>query len=160
MAEDIISINEKRDRKPGSKLAKRFVELVKDEGKTPKQAAALLRVDLSDPGTYALATELQQLLKGYAAKPEMDRALVRAGRRKIALDAMGLGRDGAVLSDPKIALEAFKQMASDPDVGLNAPPAPLVSLNFGSIEDLLDKMDEKDVIIDVKVEPDAVEEEN
>jgi hypothetical protein len=155
MSDSVVSVVEKRDRKPGSKLAKRFAELVKEEGKTPKQAAALLRVDLSDPGSYALATELQQLIKGYAAKPEVDRALVRAGRRKVALDALGYETGGPEIKDAKAALEAFKQMASDPDVGLNAPPAPLVSLNFGSIEDLLEQMDEKDVILDVKADKDA-----
>ena len=146
MSDDAVVVTEKRDRKPTSKIARRFSELVA-RGTSPKAAANLLRIDLADPGSYAVADEVQKLIRGYAARPEIDRELVRASRRKILIDAM-TGEN----PDHGMALDAAKQIASDPDVGLNAPPAPLVSLTFGSIEDLLNNIDSKDVILDVKAE--------
>lgn len=144
--EDAVRVTERRDLKPSSKIARRFAELV-GEGKSPKAAAGILRVDLGDPGNYAVANEVQQLIRGYASRPEIDRELVRASRRKILIDAM----TGQV-PDHGLALDAAKQIASDPDVGLNAPPAPLVSLTFGSIEEILERLDEKDVILEVTAE--------
>lgn len=158
MDEDDIIVTERREVKPSSKLAKRFASLVKD-GKTPKQAASLMRIDLADPKSFGIRDEVQQLLRGYSMQPEVAKAMVRAGRQKIFIDSLGMGEEGAAAQNYDIALKASNQIASDPDVGLNAPPAPLVSLNFGSLEELLSRIDEKDAYLDVTPEkvPDVEE---
>jgi len=153
---EVVTVGERRNRKPESKLAKRFADLVQ-KGETPARAAALLHVNLNDPKEYGIRAEVEGLLRGYAMKAEVAKELVRASRNKILIESMGLSGG---TPDYGLALDAAKQIAGDPDVGLNAPPAPLVQLTFNTIEDLLEQMNEKDVIIDVTPEvPDGEKEE-
>ncbi len=141
-----VTVETGKPQRPSTAIAKKFAELVTEKGKSPAEAADLLGVKLDSAGATQLRREVEGVIRGYTMKPEVAKALVRASRNKLLLDALGVGGGEA---DPKIALEAAKQIASDPDVGLNAPPVPLVQLSFGSIEELLTTISEKDVIIDV-----------
>lgn len=146
---DVVKVEDRRTRKPETKLAQKFADLVRD-GKSPKTAASLLKINLADPQMYDVRAEVESLLRGYAMKPEIAKEFVRASRNKILLESMGIN-GGEKNYD--LALNAAKQIASDPDVGLNAPPAPLVQLTFNSIEELLTNLDEKGVILDAAPEP-------
>lgn len=150
---ELVTSGDKRSKKPGSKLAKRFAELIQ-EGKTPKTAANLLKVNLADPKNYDIRGEVEGLLRGFAMKPEVAKEVVRAARNKILVESMGIG-GGEKNYD--LALNAAKQISGDPDVGLNAPPAPLVQLSFNTIEDLLGTLDERDVVIDARPAEEPVE---
>jgi len=129
---------------PKSKVARKLVELVK-EGATPDKAARLLDLDLKSPDNWAIVDQVRGLLKDYAAKPELDRELVRATRRKAMLESL---RPDATEEGPNfdIALKAANQIASDPEVGLTAPPQPVVSINLQMLENILDSVKLEDVI--------------
>lgn len=68
---------------------------------------------------------ISALIMDYHIPAEVMREMVRAARVKILLENTAPG------GDSKIALDAAKQIASDPDVGLNAPPVPPVTINIG-----------------------------
>ena len=70
----------------------------------------------------------------------MARELVRAARNKILIQNMD-----PEAGDPKLALDAAKQIASDPDVGLNAPAMPLVNIDLGTLGDLMKTADKSDL---------------
>jgi hypothetical protein len=73
-------------------------------------------------------------IQTYQMNPGVDRELVRAVRRKVLIDE-GLSETG----DRKLALDAAKQIATDPDVGLNAPPQPIVQINLTELQTVIDK---------------------
>ena len=104
--------------KPTNKVAKKLVELI-EEGHKPEKAARLLDLDLKSPDNWAIVDQVRGLLRDYAAKPELDRELVRATRRKAMLESL---RPDATEDGPDfdIALKAANQIASDPEVGLTA----------------------------------------
>lgn len=150
MADVTVELGKPR---PRTAVAKKFAELVTEKGKSPAEAADLMGIKIDSAGAAQLRREVEGVIRGYTMKPEAAKVLVRAARNKLLIDA--LGTDGHEY-DPKIALEAAKQIASDPDVGLTAAPVPMVQLQFGNIEELLSQIDVKDVIIDVT--PDNVNE--
>lgn len=120
--------------------AKKFVELVKDQKKSPEEAARILSLDLSTAGaSEQMRLYTQKLLRSWAAGPDVRRELVRAGLNKIFMESLASG-------DYKTALDATKQIGSDPDVGLNAAPQPIVNINIEAIEGIVSKMKPSDVI--------------
>lgn len=148
-----ITLEQRGKRKsPTNKVAKKLVDLVK-EGSTPEKAARLLDLDLKSPDNWAIVDQVRGLLRDYAAKPELDRELVRATRRKAMLESL---RPDATEEGPNfdIALKAANQIASDPEVGLTAAPQPVVSINLQMLENILDSVKLEDVI---DVTPEAEE---
>lgn len=151
-----IEVIEPGKRRVTNKTAKRMVELV-EQGKPPKEAARLLDIDLKDPDNWAIVDQVRGLLRDYAAKPELDRELVRATRRKAMLESL---RPDATDEGPNfdIALKAANQIASDPEVGLTAAPQPVVSINIGTLEKIIEGIKMEDVI-DIRPTEDRSESE-
>jgi hypothetical protein len=73
-------------------------------------------------------------IQTYQMPSEVDTALVRSFRRKVLLEE-GFTETG----DRKLALDAAKQIASDPATGLNAPPQPIVQINLTELQTVIDK---------------------
>jgi hypothetical protein len=146
MADVTVELGKPR---PRTAVAKKFAELVTEKGKSPNEAADLLGIKLDSAGAAQLRREVEGVIRGYTMKPEAAKVLVRAARNKLLIDALGTSGHEY---DPKIALEAAKQIASDPDVGLTAAPVPAIQLQFGSIEELLTQIDVRDVVVDAEKE--------
>lgn len=146
MADVTVELGKPR---PRTAVAKKFAELVTEKGKSPAEAADLLGIKIDSAGAAQLRREVEGVIRGYTMKPEAAKVLVRAARNKLLIDALGTSGHEY---DPKIALEAAKQIASDPDVGLTAAPVPAIQLQFGSIEELLTQIDVRDVVVDAEKE--------
>jgi hypothetical protein len=87
-------------------------------------------------GNQRLRQEVLRIVSEYYLPAVAQRELVRAARLRVLMDAL---QDG---SDPALTLRAAREIASDPEVGLTAPPSPLVSIEIS--EDLarvLEKID-------------------
>lgn len=115
--------------------ARRFVDLL-NGGKTAAEAANRMGFRLKD---LALNGEFQErvkerLINGFIPD-EIRRALVKASLNTVLMDSMNSPETY------KLALEATKQIAQDPEVGLNLPPQPSVVVNIGDLESLLKKVD-------------------
>src|SRR4051812_19075577 len=145
--EDAI-INGGLGEKPKPKeIVKRFVDLV-EAGSSPEVAAKIMGLDESLVKNKELKDQFQELLLEASFPPEVQRAIVRASRIKILAETMseGMGRKdekgNAIPMDVgliKLALEANKQIASDPEVALQQPPQVSVNIGFEKSRDLLDK---------------------
>ena len=72
------------------------------------------------------------MVKDFYLQNSIRRELVKATRNELMLFS----------PDPKIKLEAAKQISSEPDIGLNAPPVPQVQVNIGDLKDLIDRVSE------------------
>jgi hypothetical protein len=130
----------KRGKRDGKVTARKFVELVRDQQKTPQEAASILNLDMKTLSTGPEFKHYCQILyKNWSAPAEVRREIVRAGLNKVAVESLANG-------DYETFMTATKQIGSDPEVGLTAPPAPLVSLNIGSLDALMGKLSLEDVI--------------
>jgi len=114
-----------------------YIDLVKVH-KVPGGVAAN-RIGRKYSASRYVKSALGQLLADYHATAEIDRAVVRAGRRKILIDAL---HD----NDRKSALTVMKQIADDPDVGLAAPPTVALSMDLTGLEALLASVSAEKVI--------------
>jgi hypothetical protein len=63
--------------------------------------------------------------------------IVKAALNKLLTDAILAG-------DIDTALKASKQIASDPDVGLTAPPQNVVNISLEKVNEALNKASERD----------------
>jgi hypothetical protein len=81
----------------------------------------------------AIRAAVREYIMTFYLPPELRRELVRAARTKVLIDSL---KD----DDRAMVLKASDAIASDPDVGLRQPPAPLVNLDFSALTDLLDKI--------------------
>ena len=77
---------------------------------------------------------------------QVQKALVRAARLKLMVKNV----HSDDLDAQKIALQAAKQIGSDPDVGLNQPAAVIALIDLGSLEEVFDHLPDEN-IIDVEV---------
>lgn len=112
--------------------ALRFGTLL-EKGLTEQEAADELGVPLRNLTNKAeVKAVIKQLAEKYADfTPELDKQLVRMKRRQLLVEA----------EDPKVQLEAAKQIANDPEVGLGSN-APVVNIDMrGLPQPLLDMLD-------------------
>lgn len=113
--------------------AKRFVEAL-DAGKTPGQAAKAAGMTLKqikDGGDMSKA--IQHLLEVGHVRAEVKKEVIRAGLFKAFVE-------GITSPDPgerKLALEASKQMASDPEIGLTRDSEVAININLGALDEAL-----------------------
>lgn len=138
------------DIKPGptsAKTAQRFVDLMKT-GYTPGEAARMagrtsVRALMQDTGARKT---VRALAEEYGMNDDVRKILVKFGLNKIAIDNLSKeDRDSQ-----KLALDALKAIATDPDVGLNAAQANIgIAINLGDLGALLEKVPElpKDLIV-------------
>lgn len=116
-----------------------------DSGIDPRVAARRVEKNLPEGTTKKYVKgEISRLLTDYDFTEVWDRALVRAGRRKVAVEAMEAG-------DGKLTLQALKDIASDPLVGLIAPPQTTLNIDITGLQSLLDSVD-KTSVIDIEAE--------
>lgn len=152
-SEDVGVIEEvaiRSDIKPGptsAKTAQRFVDLMKT-GYTAGEAARMagrtsVRALMQDTGARKT---VRALAEEYGMNDDVRKILVKFGLNKIAIDNLSKeDRDSQ-----KLALDALKAIATDPDVGLNAAQANIgIAINLGDLGALLEKVPElpKDLII-------------
>lgn len=117
---------------PAKKMAGRFLDLVRS-GERPGDAAHMLGTTLKEMDKSIAVQEALRELVPYHMKPELRKEMVRMGLNKVFLDNIRSADKDYV----KLALDAAKQIGSDPDVGLNAAPAGGVTIDLGSLGDLL-----------------------
>jgi len=117
------------------KAAQKLVDLIK-AGHTPNAAARQLGYSWKALKSRPEVVEaIQGLLAAYTLPPHIDKELVRAARRKVLVENLG----NSDVDSQKLVLDATKQIASDPDVGLNAPPQILVNVDLRHIDEVLEK---------------------
>lgn len=104
--------------------ARRIYGMLKD-GMPFDEAVLHLGARLPGGAKTAFRGMVFDLISKFHLPDVVARETVRAARNKLLLENLGPG------GDRKIALEAAKQIAADPDVGLTAPPAPPVQINIG-----------------------------
>lgn len=111
----------------GKLNARRFVDLLR-LGHRPGEAAHMMHTTvqtlMENPDTKKM---VQQLADKYTLDAKTTKLVVRALRNKIMLENAD--------KDPKLALEAAKQAAEDPDVGLSrgAQPVAQIDLQFQTL---------------------------
>jgi len=126
---------------PGA-VAKSITELMVKHDLEPEKAAAMIGISKDAIPPEVFKQSVLDKIKNYALPSEAVRELVRAGRNQVIME--GLAENG----DRKLALEAMKQSAGDPSVGLTAPPTPPVQISIGSLQAIIDKnktLDESDI---------------
>lgn len=132
---DIEEVEQKKTLKtPGKNVvqmasARRFVDLI-EEGVSPGTAAARIGTTLKALKSGGdMAEAIRTLLEVGHVKAEIKKEVIRAGLFKTFVE-------GIMSSDPaekKIALEASKQMASDPEIGLTKEADVSVNINLGDL---------------------------
>jgi hypothetical protein len=104
-------------------ISKRVVDLM-HSGVSFEDATKIVGVDIKVAPESLTKMLTASVITQYHLPAHAARELVRAARNKILLENLMPG------GDTKAALDAAKQIASDPDVGLNTPPSPLVQVNI------------------------------
>ena len=119
-------------------IAKDLQALV-NNGKTPAEAAKERGIQW---GTLSKATRtiVTELLKGYQMPADMTREVIRAARNQVMIEGItATGEDE--LARKKLMLEAAKQAAMDPDIGLNQPPQVAVNIDMRTVTELAKNLD-------------------
>ncbi len=115
------------------------------QGLKPEDACAKLGLDLKR--NAELRKQMRLLVAETGDVPmQVQKALVRAARLKLMVKNV----HSDDLDAQKIALQAAKQIGSDPDVGLNQPAAVIALIDLGSLEEVFDHLPDEN-IIDVEV---------
>jgi hypothetical protein len=117
-------------------LTAQMIELVKS-GMSPKAAAEAVGADFKAMDRKTFERLITDGISSYHLPPVVAKEAVRAARNQVLVEAL-------LTKDHKTVLEATKQIATDPEVGLNAPPIQVTSLKVDSLKDLLEKVSEKD----------------
>lgn len=130
-------------------LARNLIDLVRGGGLTPEEAARRLGLDPAAlRENMELREQMRNLLASYADIPShVQKELVRAARLKILMKNV----EGETPGEQKIALEAAKQIGSDPDVGLNLPPVPVMQVDMNTLEELFSKLPREPEVIDAEI---------
>ena len=133
---------------PTRALARRLIDLIK-AGESVPGACTKLGIDpLIVRQNSDLRKMMQLLLAEMADIPsEVARELVRAVRLRTLVEFA----DSPDMDERKVSLAAAKQIAGDPDVGLNAPAAPLVQINVQLLRKLFSTLDEEPEVIEAEV---------
>lgn len=113
-------------------------------GKTIDQAAADLGIDLKK---YSAPTRraVFELLAANYMPPNMVREVIRAGRNKLILEGVNATGEEE-LARKRLALEAMKQAASDPEVGLNQPPQTTINIDMREVVELAKNLEVPDFL--------------
>lgn len=128
-------------------LAKALVEDLApavQEGKSVEAAAEELGIDLQKYGA-ATRQVVKELLAANYMPPSMVREVIRAGRNKLILEGVNATGEEE-LAKKRIALEAMKQAASDPEVGLNQPPQTTINIDMRDVVDLAKTLEVPDFL--------------
>jgi len=108
-------------------------------GKTVEQAAEERGIDLQKYSAPVRRTVLELLAANYMP-PDMVREIIRAGRNKLILEGVTATGEEE-LARKRLALEAMKQAASDPEIGLNQPPQTTINIDMRDVVDLAKNLD-------------------
>lgn len=111
--------------------AKRLLDRVQ-RGEPLAEAAKAERMTVAQlkDQTNPIRVSLEQLVGRYFLPPEARKQMVRAGLNKMFLENVESGDP----ANAKIALEAAKQIGSDPEVGLQAEQSGGVIINIADLE--------------------------
>jgi hypothetical protein len=113
---------------------KRFLDLIAI-GNKPSRAAE--RVGITNTAKFMKSqefrNEVRDLIEADNLPAGVRRAMVQAGLNKIFMDNYK--------KDPKVALDASKQIASDPEVGLNQPQLIGVPIDMGALGQILSQFE-------------------
>ena len=136
-------------------IANEVRDLIK-QGLSAEEAAEQLGLDLKRNG--ALRQQLRKLIAEVGNVPSMvQKELVRSARLKLMLK--NVHSDDT--DEQKIALQAAKQIASDPEVGLNQPPQVIALIDMESLGEVIKQLPDDDILEadfeEVKDETDADE---
>lgn len=135
--ESLVDKEKKKD------VVRQFVQMVK-ENISPEVAARRLKKKL--PARPYIQKVVSELSRDFAWTADVDRHIVRTGRRKAALDAIEAG-------DTKLTLAALDAIASDPEVGLKAPPVTNINVNMGNLGAVFEAVEKDDYqVIDIGAE--------
>lgn len=117
--------------------AKRFVELIKSDMK-PSKAARRVGIDMNTIDEKPdLKARLKKLIEEVNFPAEIRKQMVRSSLDKILLENI---EDGGI-KEQKLALAAAKEIAKDPDVGLNTQQQnPSVVIDMRNLGKLLDNV--------------------
>lgn len=135
--------------------ARRFLELV-GNGVAPFDAARAQHTNLreirKDPQMRQDLKALKDLIQNSRFPGDLRKEMVRAGLNRVFLDNI-TGK----LKQQKLALDAARQMAKDPEIGLNIPtPSPSVTIDLGALGSMVDKMKPiaglEDILVTVETE--------
>lgn len=117
-------------------VVKKVIDLVREEGKSLEDVWQ----EVPQARSNVIWRRIHQLLnewKGIDA--DISRAAVRAARMQVLSDALE-SKDG------ELTLRAADQIASDPEVGLKSAPQTTINIDFGLVEELLNKLGEGDIV--------------
>lgn len=118
-------------------VAKKLAEMLYN-GVSKETALKTLGIEEFEVDTRKLAIEANSfLVQNYTFPDEARRMIVKAALNKLLTDAILAG-------DIDTALKASKQIASDPDVGLTAPPQNVVNISLEKVNEALNKASERD----------------
>lgn len=111
------------------------------QGMTPEEACKSLGIDLKRNAD--LRKQMRLLVAEVGEIPaQVQKELVRMARVKIMLKNVHEDDHNA----QKLALQAAKQIAGDPDVGLNVPPQVINLIDLGSLEDVFKHLPDTDIV--------------
>jgi len=118
-------------------IAKKLIELI-NEGVSKENAMRALGVEAHQINLRELMIETNaQLLKNYSIPDETRRLLVKASLNKVLTEAIQAG-------DVDSILKSSKQIATDPDVGLTAPPQQIINISLDKAQEALNKATERE----------------
>lgn len=129
-----VEVEEEKDglHRPEVKVRK-FAEALA-EGLTPGKAAQRLGTTLKQLKSRSdMCKAIEELIDVAHVKPEIKKEVIRAGLFKTFVEGITSDDKDA----RKIALEASKQMATDPDIGLDRTSDVSINVNLGELEDVL-----------------------
>ncbi len=132
-AED-VTIEIEQGHQEGIKV-KRFLELV-ESGKVPWEAARAMGSNMKTlTKNVDIREAVKKLIEGGRLPQDVRKQMVRDALDKILMDNVNGGS-----REQKIALGAAKEIAKDPDVGLNTAPVVGVQVNVGNLQNLMGKL--------------------
>jgi hypothetical protein len=118
-------------------IAKKLIELI-NNGVSKDVAMKTLGVEAHQINLRELMVETNaQLLRDYSIPDEARRMVVKASLNKVLTEAIQAG-------DIDSILKASKQIASDPDVGLTAPPQQTINISLDKAAEALNKANERE----------------
>jgi hypothetical protein len=118
-------------------VAKKLAEMLYN-GVSREVALKTLGVEDHEIDARQLAIEANSfIVQNYTFPDEARRMVVKATLNKLLTDAIMTG-------DIDTVLKATKQIASDPDVGLTAPPQNVVNISLEKVNEALNKANDRD----------------
>lgn len=144
----LIDVSSVPQKSRASVQAKRFLELISN-GVLPNTAAENLNENLPELRKDATIRKGLKLLVEQSRFPaEVRKEMVRAGLNKLFMENIN-----GSLKEQKVALEASKQIAKDPETGLTTPNiGPQVHIDMGALTEMLQKMKPIAGLEDITVE--------